>query len=70
MKTTDWTIVVSAPVYEFMGTVDELRNRMMLTGVTILVIILISTFFVAGGMIKPVNRIVTALKGIARAKEI
>ena len=68
MKTTDWTIAVSAPVYEFMGTVDALRNRMMLTGVTILVIILISTFFVAGGMIKPVNRIVTALKGIAQGE--
>ena len=68
MKTTDWTIAVSAPVHEFMGTVDALRNRMMLTGVTILVIIVLSMFFVAGGMIKPVNRIVAALKGIAQGE--
>jgi len=30
MKTTDWTVIISAPVEEFMGTVRELRLEMIL----------------------------------------
>ena len=68
MKTTDWTIAVSAPVHEFMGTVDALRNRMMITGLIIVVIILLSTFFVARSMVKPVTVVVDALKDIAQGE--
>ncbi len=68
MKTTHWTIAISAPIHEFMGTVGTLRNRMMITGLIILVIIVLSTFFVAGSMIQPLNGVVAALKNIAQGE--
>lgn len=36
MKTTDWTIIIDAPVSEFMGSVDELRLEMLIIGMVII----------------------------------
>ena len=44
IKTTGWTAGIIAPVGEFMGTVDELRNRMLIIGAVILVTALAITF--------------------------
>ena len=68
MKTTDWTIVINAPVNEFMGTVNELRIDMLIIGAGILIISLIIVFFVARIMIKPINIVVEALKDIAQGE--
>ena len=68
MKTTDWTVIISAPKDEFMGTVDELRLEMILIGFGVLAVSLIIVFFVARAMIKPVNVVVGALKDIAEGE--
>ena len=68
MKTTDWTIVINAPVNEFMGTVNELRIDMILIGFGVLAVSLIIVFFVARIMIKPINIVVEALKDIAQGE--
>ena len=68
MKTTDWTVIISAPKDEFMGTVDELRLEMILIGVGVLAVSLIIVFFVARRMIKPINVVVNALKDIAEGE--
>ena len=68
MKTTGWTVIISAPVEEFMGTVRELRLEMILIGFGILAVSLIIVFFVARRMIKPVNVVVNALKDIAEGE--
>ena len=68
MKTTDWTVIISAPKDEFMGTVDELRLEMILIGFGVLAISLIIVYFVARRMIKPVNVVVNALKDIAQGE--
>ena len=68
MKTTDWTVIISAPVAEFMGTINELRLEMILIGVGVLAVSLIIVFFVARAMIKPVNVVVGALKDIAQGE--
>ncbi len=68
MKTTDWTVIISAPKDEFMGTVDELRLEMILIGFGVLAVSLIIVFFVAIAMIKPVNVVVSALKNIAQGE--
>ncbi|MGP1595289.1 MAG: methyl-accepting chemotaxis protein [Treponema sp.] len=68
VKTTDWTVVVQAPKNEFMGSVDDLRNKMLSIGVVILITALVVTFFVARAMVKPVNVVVTALKDIAQGE--
>ena len=66
IKTTDWTVVIKAPVGEFMGTVNALRTSMLAIGGIILAIAVIVVFFVAQAMIKPVQTIVAALKDIAQ----
>ena len=68
MKTTDWTIIVSAPKEEFMGAISELRLEMILIGFGVLAVSLIIVFFVARRMIKPVNVVVNALKDIAEGE--
>ena len=68
MKTTGWTVIISAPKEEFMGTVNELRLEMILIGFGVLAVSLIIVFFVARAMIKPVNVVVNALKDIAEGE--
>ena len=68
METTGWTVIISAPVEEFMGTIRELRLEMILIGAVILVIALAIVFFLARAMIKPVNVVVSALKNIAQGE--
>ena len=68
IKTTDWSVILRAPVHEFMGSVDTLRLEMILIGFGVLAVSLIIVFFVARAMIKPVNIVVGALKDIAEGE--
>ena len=68
IKTTDWTVIIVAPVSEFMGAVDTLRISMITIGVVVLIVSLIVVFFVAHAMIKPVKVVVGALKDIAQGE--
>jgi len=68
VKTTDWSVIIKAPVEEFMGTISELRLEMLLIGFSILAVSSIILFFVAQGLIKPINVVVNALKDIAHGE--
>ena len=68
MKTTDWTIIINAPVNEFMGTINELRLEMLIIGAITLAAALIVVFFTAHRMIKPIKVVVGALKDIAQGE--
>ena len=68
MKTTDWSVIIRAPVHEFMGTIAVLRASMFVIGVIILVVALIIVFFVAREMVKPIDVTVNALKNIAQGE--
>ena len=68
MKTTDWAIIIKAPVKEFMGTIRELRLEMILIGVAILLAALAVTYFVARAIIKPIQNAVGALRNIAQGE--
>ena len=68
MKTTDWTVIIRAPVNEFMGTVNTLRASLLAIGVVILVVALVIVFFVAQAMVKPIGVTVKALKNIAQGE--
>ena len=68
IKTTDWTVIISAPTDEFMGAVDTLRISMISIGIVVLIVSLIIVFFIARAMIKPVNVVVGALKDIAQGE--
>nr|WP_314781524.1 methyl-accepting chemotaxis protein [uncultured Treponema sp.] len=65
---TGRTVIITAPVHEFMGTVDTLRISMITIGVVVLIVSLIVVFFVARAMIKPVKVVVGALKDIAQGE--
>ena len=68
IKTTDWTVVIKAPVNEFMGTVNTLRLSMYAIGAIILLTALVIVYFVAYAMIKPIQTAVSALKNIAQGE--
>ncbi len=66
IKTTDWTVIIAAPVEEFMGTVNALRLSMYIIGVIILVVALVIVFFTAAAIVKPIGVTVEALRNIAQ----
>ena len=66
IKSTDWSVIIAAPVNEFLGTVAVLRASLLGIGVIILVIALVVVFFVAQAMVKPIGVTVEALKNIAQ----
>ena len=68
MKTTDWTIVITAPYDEFMGTVNELRLEMLIIGAIILLTTLVTVYFVAHAIVKPIQTVVFALQNIAQGE--
>ena len=68
IKTADWTIVIRAPVHEFMGAVDDLRNRMLLIGLIILISAVAVTFLVARRIVQPIQTAVEALQNIAHGE--
>ena len=68
MKTTHWTVIIKAPVNEFMGTVDELRLEMLSIGMAILLGSLIIVYLVARAMVKPITVVVDALQNIAQGE--
>ena len=68
IKTTGWTVVIKAPINEFLGAVDSLRRSMYLIGIGILIVALIIVYFVARSMVKPIQTVVSALKNIAQGE--
>ena len=68
MKTTGWTVIISAPVEEFMGIVQTLRITMIGLGILILLLAVIIIYFVSRKIIKPIQRAVFALKNIAQGE--
>ena len=68
IKTSDWSVVIRAPVHEFMGTVNSLRRSMYFIGAGILIVALIIVYFVAHSIVKPIQTVVSALKNIAQGE--
>ncbi len=68
VKSTNWYVVLKAPVNEFMGTVQTLRTSMYAIGAIILILSLVITFIVASRIVKPITTTVEALRGIAQGE--
>ena len=68
METSGWTVIISAPVEEFIGAISELRLEMILIGFGVLAVSLLIVFFIAQVMIQPVNVVMRALKDIAQGE--
>ncbi len=68
MKTTDWSVIIRAPVNEFMGEIDALRISVLGIGIVVISTALVIVFFVALALIKPIRAIVSVLKDIAQGE--
>ena len=68
ISATDWSVIIRAPINEFMGTVQALRLSMIGIGAVILVIALVVVFFVARTVVKPIGVTVDALRNIAQGE--
>jgi len=65
VKSTEWTVVVRAPIHEFLGTIQRLRITMYIIGGCLLIFVLIIIFIVANRIVRPIKSTVNALQGIA-----
>ena len=68
MKTTDWSVIIRAPVNEFMGTVNALSLSMLVLSIIILTTAVVVVFFVARAILKPIMTTVSALQNIAQGE--
>ena len=68
LKSAQWTIIIKAPVHDFMETVNSLRRSLYFTIIGILTIAFIIVYFVAGSVVKPIQTVVSALKDIAQGE--
>jgi len=68
IKTTGWTVIISAPYNEFMGTVSTLRRSLYITGLIVLLTALLIVYFVARSITAPIQTVVVALQNIAQGE--
>ena len=63
-----WSVIIRAPVEEFMGTLDELQRIMGIMATVSLIVALVIVYFIARNIIKPIAKAVTALRNIAQGE--
>ncbi|QOW60627.1 methyl-accepting chemotaxis protein [Treponema pedis] len=68
VKSTGWRVIIFAPVEEFMNTIHTLRSSIYIIGIIILITSLITVFFTSHSMVKPITKVVTALKDISQGE--
>jgi len=65
---TGWTVIIKAPVNEFMGTVNALRTSIRILGIVLFAVTMIAVYIIAYKMIHPIQAVVTALQNIAHGE--
>ena len=68
LKKANWKVIITAPIDEFLTTIQMLRYLMYGSGSIILLISLIIIFFIAHAMVRPIQSAVYALKNIAQGE--
>ena len=68
LKSANWTVIIRAPVKDFMEAVQNLRFLMYIIGIVILFVALIIVYIVALKIVKPIKITVEALHGIAEGE--
>ena len=68
VKSARWTVVVRAPTREFLGTIQTLQTSIIIIGLVIFLMALIVTFAVATSIVRPIQKTVNALQGIAQGE--
>ena len=65
---TGWTVIIKAPVDEFMGTVNALRVSIRVMGSILFVVSIIVVYLIAYKIIRPIQGVVAALRDIAHGE--
>ena len=68
MKMADWSVIIRAPVNEFLGTVNTLRLSLIGLTAIMLVIAVIGIYLIARAIVKPIQRVVGALRNISQGE--
>ena len=68
MRSTHWTVIIQAPVGEFMGTVTRLSRSMLVMGIAILAAALLIVSVTARKIVHPIGITVAALQNIAQGE--
>ena len=63
-----WSVIIRAPVEEFMGTLDDLQRIIGIMATISLIIALAIVYFIARNIIKPISKAVVALQNIAQGE--
>ena len=67
-KLSGWTVIMTAPYSELMGSVNEMSLAIDIILVVIFVSALVIVYFVARSIVKPIQKLVAALKDIAQGE--
>ena len=65
---TGWTVIIEAPVNEFMGTIKSLQISIRIMGIILFAISLVIVYIIAYKMTQPIQTVVAALQNIARGE--
>ena len=65
---TGWTVVIKAPVDEFMGTIKALQISICIMGIILFAASLIIVYIIAYKMTQPIQTVVAALQNIAHGE--
>ena len=68
MANTSWTVIITAPVKDFYGTVERLKHLMLLLSLAVLAGSLIVVYLSAHQMVMPLRNAVSALREIAQGE--
>ena len=68
IASVNWSVVVRAPVKEFLGTVYALQFSMLIIGVIILLSAIVVVYLVTRTIVKPIHTAVSALQDIAQGE--
>ncbi len=66
IKSTGWTVIVFAPVHEFLGTIQALKKAVFGISITIVFLAVIIVLLVARKMVKPIRVAIEPLREIAK----
>ncbi len=66
IASTGWTVIVKAPVYEFLDSIDAMKTKLILIGFGTLVISLIIIGIISRRVAKPLQSVSKALKNISQ----
>ncbi|PID30142.1 MAG: hypothetical protein CSB55_00005 [Candidatus Cloacimonadota bacterium] len=68
IKNTGWTVIVKAPIHEFMNTISDMRKKIAVLVSIMLIVTGLTVYFISKEIVKPLNKTAEMLKDIAEGE--